>query len=208
MSVPANVGHAPDHTARRRELRLEKSETVTRMFAEGMVGREIADATGFALKYVYELRDDPDGSKTRARKNRFYARRVKPCVDCGEPTNGDTPPTTGRCWSCQKAAATVWPREAMIAAAREWHDTFGDPPTVADWNGAPSMMARNPGAQLRRADAKDAGLRWPASSLVVARFGSWNEFIAAGGWEPLPVGRKYSERSMEPRDLIQERSAA
>ena len=92
-----HIGPSAEFTAQRRELRLEKAETVARLFADGMVGREVAEATGFGLAYVYELRDDPDGSKTRARKRRYYESRAKPCVDCGGPTSGESIPTTGRC---------------------------------------------------------------------------------------------------------------
>ena len=185
----------PGDTQARRELRLEKADTVRRMRDNGVPVATIAETTGVGVKYVYELLDDPDGSKTRARKRRYYESRAKPCVDCGGRTSGEKPSVTGRCWDCQVKATTVWPREAMIAAAHEWHDVFGNPPTAVDWIGAPSLLAKSPGSRLRREDAKDAGLRWPATSLVQTRFGSWNAFIAACGWEPMPVGHKYSERS-------------
>lgn len=122
----------------------------------------------------------------RCRKQTLYSR---PCADCGEPMNGsdgNSPNASVRCVSCANkvngAARTVWTREAILAAIREWAAEYGEPPRQADWN---PVQARNYLHDERRARRfEEAGGRWPWFTKVVREFGSWNAAIAAAGFNP------------------------
>lgn len=164
----------------------------------GMLLREIAAHFGVAestvLRWMDPAQAESDRAASRARKERY--RGV--CVDCGAATSYDSDMVAcERCRGCRHRFATEnarWRPDRMIAAAHEWEQFFGRQPGATDWNGSPAALARNPSAAARIAQAREHGLAWPYSSDVQRRFGSWSAFIAACGFEPLPVGRPRRER--------------
>lgn len=175
---------SPENVARARVLR-----------AQGWLLREIAAEIGVATATVDAWLNDPDGARLRARKQSY--RGV--CVRCGGPTSGDRGPSNPheRCRSCSveaQRAKTIWTREAIVFAIREWaskHD--GVPPAVSD-----SLRVRALG---------DRSL--PPGSLTQRRFGSWNAAIIAAGFEPHalgPVGG-FTQLSPEQREAAAQRFA-
>lgn len=79
--------------------RLELAVEARRLRDEGFSIRGIGDVLGCSRSYASELLNDPDGSKARARKDRYAGI----CVDCGGPTSGCEgrgPNAPQRCWAC------------------------------------------------------------------------------------------------------------
>lgn len=72
-----------------RKTRAEWYAIVKPLRDDGLTGLEIARRTGLASTWVYELLNDPDGSRAKARKDR----NRKPCPECGKPTAPETPKT-------------------------------------------------------------------------------------------------------------------
>jgi len=94
----------------------------------------IAAELGVRSRYVYELLNDPDGAKLRARHER--ARGV--CADCGRPTSWATGGSSARCLKCASLRAhegRVWTREAIIEAFRWFARECGRPPGAAECGG-------------------------------------------------------------------------
>lgn len=80
-----------------------------------------------------------------------------------------------------------WTNERCIEMAHEWTRRYGAPPSAVDWN--PSII-KNP---VRRVEAQrrldDDGC-WPFYSTITYRFGRWNAFIEAAGFEALAPGKR------------------
>jgi hypothetical protein len=164
-----------------RRPRSEWLALATRMRAQGMSGLAIARELGLSHTFVYDLLNDPDGSKAKARKARYAG----VCVDCGAKTAGgegrrDEP----RCHPCSARKSgieqTKWTREVLIDRIHEWTALYGEPPAMADWS---PWQARALGdeARARRFEIDD---RWPWFTYVVRAFGSWNGAIEAAGFTP------------------------
>lgn len=87
------------------------------------------------------------------------------CPDCNGPMRH---PAADRCRGCEALRRRVWTHLAILEARERWGAEFGRPPTTYDWN--PS--------HARRHGRWQAG-RWPSTSTVVRRFGSWHAFLTA-----------------------------
>lgn len=92
-----------------------------------------------------------------------------PCVHCGARTGFGA--QTARkprpvCRDCQ----TVWTRERILRAIRDWHALFGEPPRAQNWMPVPSRGA------------------WPPTTAVLNRFGRWNNAIRDAGFTPRKPG--------------------
>ncbi len=67
-----------------------------------------------------------------------------------------------------------WTRPAILAALRAWTDETGRPPRRRDWTGERPESARDAQRKWMREHP-----RWPSSSAVAARFGSWSAALEA-----------------------------
>lgn len=85
-----------------RRTRAEWYAIIKPLRDSGLSGLAIARRTGLASSFVYELLNDPDGTKAKLRKDR----NRKPCVECGKPTVCDTL-ATGLCIDCYRAFIRV-----------------------------------------------------------------------------------------------------
>lgn len=114
----------------------------------------------------------------RCRKRTLYGGS---CVDCGAATDGSNGRAKApeRCNPCQAIHRTLWTRETIGAAIRQWHFEHGAFPAATDWN---ATLARRFGRPDRPVD-------FPSVETVQRVFGSWNAAIRAAGFEPRPVGR-------------------
>lgn len=107
------------------------------------------------------------------------------CVDCGAPTSGSegrrAEPRCPPCTAIKNGLErTVWTRETIIAAIRDWATKYGEPPGAFDWQ---PWSARNViHDELRARRFEDAGGRWPSITAVCGVFGSWNAAIEAAGF--------------------------
>lgn len=82
-----------------RRTRAEWYAIVKPLRDSGLTGLAIARRTGLASSFVYDLLNDPDGTKAKLRKDR----NRKPCVECGKPTAAETL-TTGLCIDCYQTS--------------------------------------------------------------------------------------------------------
>lgn len=157
--------------------RADRATRATALRERGLKLREIAAEMGEPISTVHELITDPDLSKHHARMRQRYGGI---CIDCGAPTSWPRGPIRNgpakRCAACASVAQIVWTRELIIAALHEWTRLYGRTPSSVAWN--PSL-ARSKG-QLDLVERFYAG-RWPSTSIVQKRFGSWNAAIDAAG---------------------------
>jgi hypothetical protein len=151
-----------------------------------MLLREIAAEMGAGLSTVNGWLSDPDGSRLAARK-RSYAGI---CIDCGAATDGSDGPGLASkrclsCWAQYQREAARWTRRAIITAINVWADEHGGiPPTASAWNATLARQHPEGSAAGFLADRH----RWPATSTVVRRFGSWSAAVRAADLEPWRPG--------------------
>lgn len=97
-------------------------------------------------------------------------------------------------WNGGIAAAGFTPRvphgkrysdDDILAAIRRWNETYGRPPTAADWS--PSRARRQGDEEMVRRYLEGD---WPSFGVVINHFGTWNAALAAAGFEPHPFGRR------------------
>ena len=110
------------------------------------------------------------------------------CETCGAPTDG----SNGRdkapkhCSMCAPAANAKWPRERILAKIREWAEQHGEPPSCRDWN--PALAKDLGGAAAAVIERFEAG-DWPWYGSVTYYWPTWNDAIAAAGFEPRATGQ-------------------
>lgn len=165
--------------------------------------REIAEDLGLALSTSHEVLFDPLREKARARKHEYDG----VCVDCGGRTRGDGS-RAGPPERCAECARRHWHEEARrryLAALDDWAIRYGSPPTAWCWNlGLAKGRAHPETWQFLEAAHRERD--WPTVSGVLHVFGSWNKFIRAGGYEPLPPGYRRDPQTWHRHQL--ERYAA
>lgn len=87
----------------------------------------------------------------------------------------------------------------MVAEAHYWFELYGHPPTAAEWNVA-SMRWHQRAYDAGRSNGRpsDATVAeaerrhrddgpWPSQNNITTVFGSWNAFVKAAGFEPVPI---------------------
>lgn len=165
--------------------RQEKYEQIRSYQSVGLSVRQIGLLLGLTESGVNTIINDPDGSKQKARRQRYMGT----CESCGARTDGSNGKAKAPrlCLSCTQVAAKVWTREKIIEAIQTWaaeHD--GIPPRAhPDWTKA-SSDGRFPPSSLCY-----------QSSHINAPFASWNEAIEAAGFIPRKTG--HYERTDEIR---------
>jgi len=156
--------------------------------AQGMNGVQVAERLGISRSFAYSLLSDPDGTRERERKRRYYGE----CVDCGAPTSYGV--EYERCAGCAPKHLRRLTRRWVIDSINEWFDMFGAPPTATDWN---QSYTRVHGPAWRVARYQATGRVWPSVSTARDHFGSWNAAIEAAGFDPTPPGR-YGREGEDP----------
>lgn len=169
--------------------RAEKHARVVALQRSGLTVREVALKLGMSDGGVATLINDPDGSKQRARRERYRGK----CEDCGKPTDGSNGKDKAPRWcrACIGDHVRIWTREAVIDAIQLWasgHD--GHPPTASQW-----MRASECG-------------RFPAATTVYrstvnksAVFYYWADAIEAAGF-PRPLVGIYGQRESWNKERI------
>lgn len=117
-------------------------------------------------------------------------------------TSGESHPTrdtvrrTFGSWRAALEAAGVaphvWDQDDIIDRMLEWHETFGVPPSLRDWN--PHLAELHGYDEIARY-WWSMHPHWPHSSTVGHRFGSWNNAIEQAGFVPMQPGVKRSSGS-------------
>lgn len=149
----------------------------------GASASAISEATGVPRSTINQWIHDPNGSRLRARKDRY--RGV--CEDCGAPTDGSSgrDKAPRRCADCSRrrqAEAAVWTRDTIIEAIQAWAEEYGEPPVAGEW--MPGAHGFDPARYY------DGPVACPSYQTLVGVFGTWNAAIEAAGFVPLPRGVK------------------
>jgi hypothetical protein len=149
--------------------RAEKYVEIEKLRGMGLSTQEIAEELGMRPGGIRSIINDPDGSKQKARRERY--RGV--CGVCGEPTtgcNGWNAPDLCRLHS----ASRVWTQEKVIGAIQQFAKEHGRPPRSTDWP---------------HTDRKQGH---PAATAIYgeyAAFPSWADAVEAAGFPRPSMGR-------------------
>jgi hypothetical protein len=160
----------------------------------GATYREVTEATGVPKQTVSAWIHDPDGSRSRARKDSYRGE----CARCGAVLsggNGRGPSAPRHCAVCAPDANRTWTRDGVIAKIRTWVDLYGRPPSAPEWDPTPSRIAD--GSITEAARERYHSGEWPSSNTVIGLFGTWNAAIEAAGFEPVTGARWIRERSRD-----------
>lgn len=157
---------------------------------EHLTHRDIAARLRISRSYANELDLDPEGLKTRARKDSY--RGV--CTDCGGPTTGAEGPAKVpvRCASCANArqhADRYWTRDTIVAAFQRFAIVNGRSPTTTDvMYPYPSIRRQLSPERIADAERAAAAAPLPLFSTVVREFESWPLALQAAGLDAAPTG--------------------
>lgn len=170
--------------------RQEKYAEIMKLRSQGWVNQRIANALGLTYSGLRNIINDPDGSKQKARRERYRGT----CAECGKHTDGSSGfNAPNLCAHCNGLASRVWTRENIIEAIRSWAAEHGEPPrSRVEWlHACPDGTHPTATSVYRGRDGK---------SNPGAPFATWNEAIEAAGFEPRQIG-KY-ERTPEQLELL------
>jgi len=160
--------------------RQNTAELFRALRAEGMVCREIAEETGYAVGTVRAYLNDPNGSRDRARKDGYLGT----CEVCGSPTTGCNGPGLAPLRCIAHARDKHWTRGRVIEAIQHFAARHGRPPVASDWNHR---------GRSRRYPAATSAYR--AGAYSSSPFATWADAIEAAGF-PRPIPGHY-ERTPE-----------
>lgn len=90
------------------------------------------------------------------------------------------PPMAGRSARRRRQWASV----GIVEAIRRWHELYGEPPSMADWD---PYRARQIGQEWRVARYEDGD--WPSAKSVRNHFGRLSTAVAAAGLVPRHQGQ-------------------
>lgn len=156
--------------------RAEKYAAIMALREQGFSWKEVAAQAGMTYSAVRNLYNDPDGSKQKARRERYR----RPCPTCGTMMDGSggmkVQPT--HCKTCAPAENRLWTREAVIDAIQRWAAEHGRPPSASQWT--------------RSEDGHPAGGSvYRSTSNTWAPFASWADAIEAAGF-PRPKYHRWT----------------
>jgi hypothetical protein len=190
--------------------RAERADVVKAMVDEGYTARQISSRLELSRSYVRDLINDPAGSKTVARKNRYrrlcpgYGERAGRCGTLMDGSNGNGPSRSTLCVECAKLrhrAEFSWQPDEVITVFQEFHRRTGRVPAATDAMGRSPSVRRNMSA-VRRAEFDDSAcLLLPPPATVKSLFGSWGEAVRAAGYEPLRSGGR-GHRALQQRGFV------
>jgi hypothetical protein len=161
----------------------QRNQRIVALRRNGVSSREIAERYGMKTTYVRTILSDPDGSKARARKERYRGT----CRRCGGPTTGGdgrakAPTTCASCFTSGQHERRYWTSERVIAAIKRFAVEHGRPPVATEW--LYGIHGRN-------------GDGYPHAVIVIREFGSWANGVEAAGFPRPRIGWK--PRGMKAR---------
>lgn len=171
------------------ELRRHRAQSVKELRAQGLSTDLIALKLDISRSYVWELTNDPDGLKTRRRKESYG----KSCRQCGRRTSG----ANGRdkaaelCGDCHRRLQRYWTRERIIDAIRAWAAQHGRPPSSSEWIRA----SASPGIHPARTNVYQSSNGWNAP------FRYWADAVEAAGF-PRPLVGHYERKKTTVRRRV------
>lgn len=163
-----------------RLTRREKVELIAlarRVFPD-LTHRQRAALLGMSYGAYWNLLNDPDGAKQKARREKYKG----VCERCGAETRSDGTSRPSRLCVVCATPEKFWTRERIIDAIQRFAATNGRPPTAAEWiradreNGYPprSVVYRQP-------------------SCKTAPFASWADAIKAAGFTRPRIGKRQDD---------------
>jgi transposase len=162
--------------------------------ARGATQREAARIAGVSPSAVARWVNPAYWEKSLRTAREWKQRQKGACIDCGAETHyaGHGRVVSERCADCGRAANRIWTRELVIEAIQRFAAERGRPPSSKDWN-------------RKREDRGD----YPSLGSVFGRafspFATWNEAIAAAGFQPRSPGERTSEGAESMRVAAQAR---
>lgn len=171
--------------------RTEKAALIADLRRQGHTVPQIAARLGMTRGGVRNLINDPDGSKQRARRDRYRGT----CSTCGARTDGsngrNAPTRCGPCTLQRQHDERGWTPTTILESFARFADVMGRPPASVDSQGlAPSIRAQLRPERLAEIHrARELGLTLPNYSVVHREFGSWPAALEAGGYPTNPGGR-------------------
>jgi hypothetical protein len=85
----------------------------------------------------------------------------------------------------------------IVDAIRRWHERYGEPPAMADWD---PYRARTVGQEWRIARYHDGD--WPSIKSVRNRFGRLSDAVAAAGLVPRRQGQQRAQPELAMDDDV------
>ena len=163
----------------------------TELLGLGWNKDKIAVHLGITASGLRNVLNDPDGSKQKARRERY--RRV--CEGCGCKTDGSSGYNAPRlCVRCNNSAQRIWTKEAVVAAIQAWAKEHGHPPTASEWMTAcPEGTHPATATVYRRSTHK---------SNRSAPFQYWADAIEAAGYERPTTGRRLDDPHWDRETVI------
>jgi len=159
----------------------------TRLREAGMTVTAIAKQLGISRSTVSAWINDPDLSKQRKRRRERYS---GVCGNCGSLTDGSggraaAPKLCSPCQHEKEKAEARWPKEAILAAMREYVERYGELPSGFVWN--PALLRSKGRADLAERFNRDGC--WPLAITVSWRFGTWNDAMREAGFSTMRQGQ-------------------
>jgi hypothetical protein len=108
------------------------------------------------------------------------------CVDCGGATTGrGAGRAFARCTTCAGIFRRWWTQERLLEEGRRLVRILDRRPTASDLNPA---VIRDSQRRERTYELLAESGPWPDVGTIQQRFGSWNAFVVALGYEPRRPG--------------------
>ncbi len=154
--------------------RAERLEQINTLQEGGFNHRQIAHQLGISISQVRAVRNDPDGNKTRNRRERYQG----VCENCGGKTDGSggyhkAPLRCAACHHQKQHEERYWTEERIIAAIQQFAAEHGRRPLASEWQ----HVGQQKGT-------------YPNTGTVLHVFGSWADGIEAAGYER-PIQSQY-----------------
>jgi hypothetical protein len=152
----------------------QRNQQIVALRRNGVSSREIAERYDMKTTSVRTILSDPDGSKMRARKERYRGT----CRRCGGPTSGGdgrakAPTICVSCFNIELHENRHWTQERIIDAIKRFAAEHGRPPVAPEW--------------LYGSHGKN-GDGYPYATTVLNEFGSWANAIEAAGFPRPRIG--------------------
>lgn len=153
--------------------RLARARLAKRLRKQGMKYREIAEELGIGKSYVDSLLNDPDGARSRARKDSYQGR----CEVCGDPTSGGNGPANAAKRCNRHSQERKWTDERVLEAGVQWMRMFGRPPSARQWRRSQTIDGVEfPSFSLCYTQSRQSGSSRRARALPWFR---WSDYTAA-----------------------------
>lgn len=141
-------------------------------------------AQGFTAREIAERVDAPESTVRN-----WYLGGVCRCGALLDGSSGANSSTV--CRICAAEDRTIWPREAIVAAIREWVARYGQTPAAYEWDPAIYKAKGGMNPEVRRRYRQH---NWPATNTVINHFGSWNAGMEAAGFVPRGSSKRGPDR--------------